>query len=67
MDKELEKFQDLLTSQSLTTCSPPPPNQMISYDITSLYPSIQKKYYYRINMKISIRKRKIRNIFKNPS
>lgn len=81
MDKELEKiYQDLLTNRriyrgrGLLQVSPPQPNQIlidnptvINYDFASLYPSIQKKYYYRSDMKKSFRKRKIRNIFQNPS
>ena len=33
------------------------------YDFASLYPSLQKKYYYKISMKVVIRKRKIKSIF----
>ena len=78
MEEELEKlYQDLLTNrqtyrgQTLVTVSPPQPNQnlinnpLMSYDFASLYPSLQKKYYYKISMKVTIRKRKIRNIFEN--
>ena len=60
--------------QGLVQVSPPQPHQnlidnptAINYDFASLYPTIQKKYYYRSEMKRSIRKRKIRNIFQNPS
>ena len=80
MDEELEKlYQDLLTNrqtyrgQGLLQVSPPQPHQnlinnpLINYDFASLYPSVQKKYYYKISMKVLIRKRKIRNIFQNPS
>lgn len=77
MEEELEKlYQDLLTNrqtyrgQKLVTVSPPQPHQNLinnpliySCDFASLYPSIQKKYYYKISMKVAIRKRKIRNIF----
>jgi hypothetical protein len=77
MEEELEKlYQDLLTNrqiyrgQGLVTASPPQPYQdlinsptNINYDFASLYPSVQKKYYYKISMKVSIRKRKITNIF----
>lgn len=76
MEEELEKlYQDLLTNrqiyrgQGLITASPPKPyqnlidNPLMSYDFASLYPSIQKKYYYKISMKVTIRKRKIRSIF----
>ena len=77
MEEELEKlYQDLLTNrqiyrgQGLLQASPPQPYQnlidnptAINYDFTSLYPSVQKKYYYKISMKVPIRKRKIRNIF----
>ena len=76
MEEELEKlYQDLLTNrqtyrgQKLVTVSPPQPNQnlinnpLMSYDFASLYPSLQKKYYYKISMKVVIRKRKIKSIF----
>jgi len=77
MEEELEKlYQDLLTNrqtyrgQGLLQVSPPQPHQnlidnptVINYDFASLYPSVQKKYYYKISMKVSIRKRKIKNIF----
>ena len=75
MDEELEKlYQDLLTNRQiyrgLLQVNPPQPYQnlidnptTINYDFASLYPSVQKKYYYKISMKVSIRKRKIRNIF----
>lgn len=73
MEEELEKlYQDLLTNrqtyrgQGLLQVSPPQTHQnlidnptAINYDFSSLYPSVQKKYY---NMKVSIRKRKIINI-----
>jgi translation elongation factor EF-4 len=73
MDEELEKlYKDLLTNRQTyrgqtLTVSPPHPNQnlinfptAINYDFASLYPSFQKKYY---NMKVALRKRKIKNIF----
>jgi hypothetical protein len=75
MEEELEKlYQDLLTNrqtyrgQTLVKVSPPQPNQnlinnpLMSYDFASLYPSLQKKYY-KISMKVAIRKRKIKSIF----
>ena len=78
MEEELEKlYQDLLTnrqtyrSQKIVTVSPPQQNQnlinnpLMSYDFASLYPSLQKKYYYKISMKVAIRKRKIKDIFEN--
>jgi hypothetical protein len=76
MDEELEKlYQDLLTNRQiyrgLLQVNPPQPHQnlidnpLMSYDFTSLYPSVQKKYYYRISMKVDIRKRKIKKIFEN--
>ena len=78
MEEELEKlYLDLLTNrqtyrgQTLVTVSPPQPyqnlidNPLISYDFDSLYPNVQKKYYYKISMKVAIRKRKIKNIFEN--
>jgi hypothetical protein len=76
MEEELEKlYQDLLTNrqtyrgQGLLQVKPPQQHQnliddpLLSYDFASLYPSVQKKYYYKISMKVSIRKRKIKNIF----
>jgi hypothetical protein len=75
MEEELEKLcQDLLTNRQTyrgqtLTVSPPQPHQnlidnpFMSYDFASLYPSVQKKYYYKISMKVAIRKRKIINIF----
>ena len=76
MEEELEKlYQDLLTNrqayrdQGLMQVRPPQPyqnlidNPVVNLDFTSLYPSIQKKYYYKIRMKAAIRKRKITNIF----
>ena len=78
MEEELEKlYQDLLTNrqtyrnQKIVTVSPPQQNQnlinnpLMSYDFASLYPSLQKKYYYKISMKVAIRKRKIKDIFEN--
>lgn len=78
MEEELEKlYLDLLTnrqtyrSQKIVTVSPPQQNQnlinnpLMSYDFASLYPSLQKKYYYKISMKVAIRKRKIKDIFEN--
>ena len=78
MEEELEKlYLDLLTnrqtyrSQKIVTVSPPQQNQnlinnpLMSYDFASLYPSLQKKYYYKISMKVTIRKRKIKDIFEN--
>ena len=76
MEEELEKlYQDLFTNrqtyrgQGLVQARPPQPYQNlinsptnINYDFASLYPSVQKKYYYR-SMKVAIRKRKITNIF----
>jgi hypothetical protein len=63
MEEELEKlYQDLLKNrqiyrgQGLVQARPP-------HDFASLYPSVQKKYYYKIRMKAAIRKRKITNIF----
>lgn len=76
MEEELEKlYQDLLTNrqtyrnQKIVTVSPPQQNQnlinnpLMSYDFASLYTSLQKKYYYKIGMKVAIRKRKIKSIF----
>ena len=76
MEEELEKlYQDLLTNrqtyrgQGLLQVSPPQlhqnliDNPLISYDFASLYPNVQKKYYYKISMKVAIRKRKIKSIF----
>jgi len=76
MEEELEKlYQDLLANrqiyrgQGLVQSRPQPDQNLINsptninYDFASLYPSVQKKYYYKISMKVSIRKRKIKNIF----
>jgi len=76
MEEELEKlYQDLLKNrqiyrgQGLVQAGPPQPHQNLidnphtNYDFASLYPSVQKKYYYKIRMKAAIRKRKITNIF----
>lgn len=75
MEEELEKlYQDLFTNRQIyrgpgiVQARPPQPYQnlinTVNLDFTSLYPSIQKKYYYRsISMRVAIRKRKITNIF----
>ena len=81
MDEELEKiYQDLINNRQiyrgrgLVQVKPPQPHQNLinnplnNYDFASLYPSIQKKYYYRsTDMKKSFRKRKIQRMFQNPS
>lgn len=72
---ELEKiYQDFIQkritsirpdySASIMSGGVSPGIEPISFDFSSLYPGVQKRYY---KLKVMIRKKKIQRMFQNPS